>query len=303
MNEPFPLHRFLHPRYWPTWLGLGLLWLVVQLPQPGRLRVGRWLGALMYVLLPRRRHIAAVNLGLCFPELGEAERRRLLRAHHASLGMMLIEMGMHWWLPDRRLRGLADYEGLEHLDTALRQGKGVILLAAHFTTLEIGGRLLLLKRPFHPMYRHARNALIDEMMRRGRTRRAGKVIHRDDVRGMLRSLKQNMPVWYAPDQNYGREHSIFVPFFGVPAATIVATSRLARVSGAPVVPFFQRRMRDGRYRLCLSPALEDFPSGDLERDARRINALIEQEIRLAPEQYLWVHRRFKTRPEGGPGVY
>lgn len=303
MTTRFPIRRFLHPRYWPTWLSLGLLWLVIQLPQSMRVRVGRLLGWLMYYAMPGRRRIAEVNLRLCFPELPAAERQRLVKANHASLGMMLIEMGMTWWLPDARLRGLVDFEGLENLDAALAQGKGAILLAGHFTTLEIGARLLTLKRPIHPMYRPAKNALVDEVMRRGRERAADKVISRGDIRAMLRSLKQNVPVWYAPDQNYGREHSIFVPFFNIPASTIVATSRLAKMSGAPVVPFFQRRLRDGRYRLYLLPAMEQFPSANVEKDTRRINALIEQQIRQMPDQYLWVHRRFKTRPEGEPGVY
>ncbi len=302
-ESPFPVSRFLAPRFWPGWLGLGLLWLAAQLPRRPRLWAGALFGRLLWWLLPRRRRIATVNLNLCFPALSEAERRRLLRHHFASLGMMLVELAMSWWLSDARLRGLAGIEGIEHFDRALEQGRGVILLSAHLTTMEIGGRLLLLERDFHPMYRESKNPLFETVMHRGRARHADKAIRRGDIRGMLKSLKQNVGVWYAPDQDYGMDKSSFAPFFGVPAATITATSRLAAMSGAPVVPFFQQRLDDGRYRLYFLPALEGFPGEDPVADAARINALIEKQIRQMPEQYLWVHRRFKNRPEGEPGVY
>ena len=180
----------------------------------------------------------------------------------------------------------------------------MILLSAHFTSLEIGGRLLALRAPFHVLYREHKNPVFESVMRRARERHFEKAIPREDMRGLLRSLKENRAVWYAPDQNYGGEHSVYVPFFGVPAATITTTSRIARISGAAVVPFFPRRLGHGRgYRLILHPPLEDFPGEDPAADAARINRLIEAEIRKAPEQYLWVHRRFKTHPDGKNVLY
>ncbi|MGA7801373.1 MAG: LpxL/LpxP family Kdo(2)-lipid IV(A) lauroyl/palmitoleoyl acyltransferase [Gammaproteobacteria bacterium] len=296
-------HLF-HPRYWPTWLGLGLMWCLAQLPFAWQLGIGRAIGTLLERVSPRRRHIAAVNLALCFPDSTEAERRALLHGHFQSLGIGVVETAMSWWTPEHRLREHARIEGLEHLQRAHDAGKGVILLSGHFTTLEIGGRLLALHAPFHVHYREHKNPVFDAVMKRAREARFEKAIPRGNMRAMVRSLKDNTAVWYAPDQNYGAEHSVFVPFFGVPAATITATSRLARMTGAAVVPFFQERLPDTQgYRLTLLPALEDFPTGDDDADARRVNAIIEEAILRAPAQYLWTHRRFKTRPPGAASVY
>ncbi len=280
------------------------MWLIAQLPYRAQLGIGAILGGLMYHASPRHRHITAVNLRLCFPELSAPERATLLRRHFGSLCMGVVETAMSWWTPDKKLRRLAHIEGMEHLERAKKMGKGVILLSAHFTTLEIGGHLLAMHTPFHAMYREHKNPLFDAVMRRARERRFEQAIPRRDVRAFLGSLKMGLPVWYAPDQNYGRKHSVFVPFFGVPAATNTSTSRLAHLSGAPVVPFFQIRLPHGQgYQLNIYPALENFPSGDITQDTLRVNQLIEQQIRRAPEQYLWVHRRFKTRPPGESDVY
>jgi KDO2-lipid IV(A) lauroyltransferase len=291
-------------RHGVTWLAAGLLWGVTRLPYGWQLAIGRGLGRLIRTLARDRRSIAWTNLGLCFPALTDDERQRLLDAHFASLGIALVETALGWWGSDRRLGKLATLTGLEHLDAALRQGRGAILLSAHFTTLEIGGRLLSLHAPFHVLYRSHKNPVIETLQRRSRRRRFEKAIPRDDLRGLLASLKRNRPVWYAPDQDFGSDNSVFVPFFGIPAATLTATSRLARVSGAPVVPFFPRRLPGARgYELTLLPTLEGFPGEDVEQDTRRITSLIEERIRQQPEQYLWVHRRFKTRPPGEPPVY
>ena len=296
--------RFLAPRYWPTWLGLGMLRVLALLPFAWQVRIGAAVGRLALRFSPHRRHITRVNLELCFPALDDAQRQALLIKHFESLGIGMLETALSWWGAPGRLRPLTRIEGLEHLHAALAKGKGVILLSAHFTTLEIGGRLLAQHAPFHVMYREHKNALFEAVMKRARERHYEKAIERSDIRGMLRSLKGNHPVWYAPDQNYGREHSVFVPFFGVPAATITATSRLAHMSGAAVVPFFQERLPGAAgYRLRLWPALADFPGADIEQDTRRINAVIEAQIRRVPEQYLWTHRRFKTRPGNTPDPY
>ena len=299
--EPRVRYRIRHGF---TWLAAGLLWGVTRLPYPWQLAIGRGLGRLIQRLARRRRYIALTNLRLCFSALTDDEHQRLLNAHFSSLGIALVETALGWWGSDRRLGKLATLTGLEHLQAALRQGRGAILLSAHFTTLEIGGRLLALRAPFHVLYRSHKNPVIETLQLRARRRRFEKAIPRDDLRGLLASLKRNRPVWYAPDQDFGSDNSVFVPFFGIPAATLTATSRLARVSGAPVVPFFPRRLSGARgYELTLLPALEGFPGDDVEQDTRRITSLIEERIRQQPEQYLWVHRRFKTRPPGEPPVY
>ena len=281
-----------------------ILYLCAYLPLPVLHGIGTCIGWVLVHTRNRSRHTSEINISLCFPELSGRDRHRLLDAHFASIGIALVETALGWWGPDRRLGKLATLTGHEHLQAALQQGRGAILLSAHFTTLEIGGRLLSLYTPFHVLYRSHKNPVIETLQRRSRRRRFEKAIPRGDPRAMLASLKQNRPVWYAPDQDHGIENSLFVPFFGIPAATLTATSRLARVSGAPVVPFFQRRLPGARgYELTLLPALEDFPGENIEQDTRCIMKLIETRIRQQPEQYLWVHRRFKTRPPGEPPVY
>lgn len=263
------------------------------------------LGNALRMLLKRRRTIAWTNLRLCFPELSDAERLALLKEHFESLGMGAVETAMCWWTPAERLHRLAHVDGLENLHRALEDGKGVILLSAHFTTTEIGARLLHLYIPFHASYRRHNNPLFETVMRRAREAHCQTAIPRGDIRAFLRSLKRNVPVWYAPDQNAGRRHDIvFAPFFGIPAATITATSRLARMSGAAVVPYFPQRLAGGKgYKIAVLPALDDFPGSDMQRDTRRINQIIEDAVQRAPAQYLWVHRRFKTRPEGEASLY
>ena len=304
MDRPVFHTYFLHPRFWPLWLGLGLLWLIAQLPYKALLLLGRGLGALMYSLARSRRQIAARNLGLCFPHMTAAERKALLKENFASTGITFFEMAIAWWWPAKRLRRLGSVEGLEHLRQAEADGQGVILMALHFTTLEMGGGLLGLEQGVYGMYRPHKNPLFDYVQRCGREQRLLGVIGRDDVRGMLKLLRGGGIVWYAPDQDYGAQRSIFVPLFGVPAATVTATSKFARMGRAQVIPFTQQRLANGQgYRVQIHPPLRDFPTDNEEADCLRINQWVEQAINACPEQYLWAHRRFKTRPQGEPKLY
>ena len=303
MPATLPSRLYL-PRYWPTWLMLGSLWCITRLPFAWQLVPGCIIGQLALRLGRRRRHIARTNLKLCFPELDDREQRRLLSEHFSSLGIALVEFALSWWGSDKKLESLAEIHGLEHLQSALQEGNGVILLSAHFTTLEIGGRLLARHAPFHVLYREHKNPVIEHVMGKARTRLYEKAIPRGDMKALLKSLKENRAVWYAPDQDHGITNSVFVPFFGNPAATLTTTSRIAAISGARVVPFFQRRLPGRRgYVLELLPALDDFPGNDTAGDTARIMQLIEAQVRQQPAQYLWAHRRFKTRPAGEPQVY
>ena len=306
MDRPRFRAYFLHPRFWLLWLGLGLLWLLVQLPYAALLRLGRVLGALMYRVAGSRRRIARRNLELCFPALDEAARERLLKDNFASTGIAFFEMAMSWWWPRARLQRLAHIEGLEHLQAAQAEGRGVILMALHFTTLEIGAALLGQRHTIDGMYREHKNPLFDYIQRRGRERHNldASAIEREDVRGMLKVLRAGRAIWYAPDQDYGRKQSLFVPLFGIPAATVTATTKFARLGRALVLPFTQERLADGSgYRLVIHPPLADFPGESEEADCLRINRWVEQVVSATPEQYLWAHRRFKTRPEGEAGLY
>lgn len=306
MDRPQFRVYFLHPRFWLLWLGMGLLWLLVQLPYRWLLVLGRGLGWLMYHLAGARRHIIERNLELCFPQLSAAARQSLLRENFASTGMAFFETAMGWFWSRRRLAGLAHIEGLELLKQAQADGQGVILMAMHFTTLEIGAALLGQVHTIDGMYREHKNPAFDYIQRRGRERHNldATAIERDDVRSMLKVLRSGRAIWYAPDQDYGAQHSVFVPLFGIQAATVTATSKFARLGKAIVVPFTQCRLADGRgYQLTIHPPLADFPGESEEADCLRINQWIETAIGQHPEQYLWAHRRFKTRPPGEPKLY
>lgn len=282
------------PRYWPSWFLIGLFRATASLPWPWQLAIGRLIGRGARRFAHRRRAITRHNLGLCFPAMSEAERDRLLREHFASLGTGLIETANAWWKSSSWLRSHMRIEGLERLEAALDEGRGALLLTAHFTTLEMGAQMLCAAAPTTGVYRHHQNPIVDRVMQAGRLAHGGKLCQRGDLRCLLRALRAGSPVWFAPDQAYLRAHSLTVPFFGAPAPTNPATGRIAQASGAPVLPFFVRRLaRGGRYLISIEAPLADFPSGDAESDARRVNAVLEAGIRRVPAQYLWSHDRFK----------
>ena len=299
-----PLYRFIAPRYWPTWLGLGLLRVLCLLPHGAVLRVGRTLGRLALRAAGKRRAIVARNLELCFPELSADERRSLVRRHFEALGMSVMEMGLGRWASDQRLTALTKIDGIDHILDAINRGRGVILLSAHFTTLEISGRILKLHiPPFDAVYRRNRSEFITEVLRTGRERSAAQTIEKRDIKAMVRSLRQGRVVWYAPDQSYSRKGAEVIPFFGVPCMHTTATSTLARLGDAVVIPYFPERLPDGRYRIHVLPPLDDVPSDDLVADTMKYVRVLEAHIRRVPEQYFWIHRKFKDLPEGYPDYY
>lgn len=292
------------PRYWPTALGLALLRVLEPLPYPMLIALGAALGTVVRWLPLSFVPIARRNLELCLPELDGAARERLLRAHFRSLGISLFETAMAWWASDARIRRLTRVEGLEHLRRALEGGHGAILLSAHFTTLEIGCRAFTLAHPVSIMYRPTKNALLGRFLAHNRARHTRGAIPRDDIRTLVATLGANEAVWYAPDQSFRKKGAEMVPFFGIPAATNTATSRLAKMTRAAVLPYFPERLPGARgYRMRILEPLKDFPSGDRVADAARFNALIEAHIRKVPEQYLWIHRRFKGLTPDYPRYY
>lgn len=293
-----PLYLFWTPRYWLAWLAILLLRLIVWLPHRLRLACGRALGRLACYLLRARRRVARRNLELCFTELDAQELDRLTQRHFESLGMGIVELGMAWWCSEQEVQKLVTVEGIEHMHAALAQQHGALMLSGHFAAAEFAGRALVpLLPPIAAMYRPSDNLLNDQIMRRCRGSAVAELITKDSVRRLLKVLQANQPVWYAPDQAYNRRGTVVVPFFDEPAVTNTAISQIARVSKAPVVPFVPVRLADGSgYLMKFLPALSEFPSGDAEADAMRINRLLEEQIRPMPEQYFWVHRRFKGRP-------
>jgi Kdo2-lipid IVA lauroyltransferase/acyltransferase len=299
-----PLHHFWEPRHWPAWLGLGLLRLSCFLPYRVQLGLGRAIGRFAHALGRERRAVARRNLELCFPELTDADRGRLVRAHFEALGASLIELALGRWASDAKLLGMTRIEGAQHIREALDRGHGVILLSAHFTALEISGRVLALNcPPFDAVFRKNRSEFLTEILRTSREKSARDTIDKNDIKSMVRSLREGAPVWYAPDQSYDRKQSALLPFFGVPAMTNTATGTLARLGRAVAIPFFPRRLPEGGYVLSILPPIEGLPGDDPVEDTRKYVAILEQQIRLAPEQYYWVHRKFKNRPEPLPDVY
>ena len=266
--------------------------------------IGRLIGYVAHAAGGTRRAIVRRNIELCFPELTPAERDTLAKAHFLALGMSLIEMGLGRWGSDKIHRKLGRLEGIEHLNSALESGKGIILLSAHFTTLEIMGRVLALNcPPFDAVYRKNRSEFITEIQRTGRERSADDTIEKRDIKKMVRNLRKGRPIWYAPDQSYNRKGSGVVEFFGVPSMHTTATSTLARLGKAVTLPFFPRRLADGSYVFRILPPLENSPGDDDLEDTRKYVSVLEEHVRSCPEQYLWIHRKFKNLPSGYPDYY
>lgn len=293
-----------HPRYWLTWLGLGIFYLLVQLPYAWLLSIGRSLGKLLYKINPKYSRIAKINLQLCFPEMSEQARDELLRKHLVSFATGILEMGMGWWWSKKRLLKFKHFEGLENLETVAKQNRGVIILSAHFTSIQICARMMGLTYPFNTIYREQRNRVIAALLHYYENRDFQKRIHRHDVRQTLKVLKNKEILWYALDQDYGTKHGVFAPFFGVPAATITMPNRYAKNANAAVIFGSYQRLANGKgYKLLLTPPVENYPSDDDVYDATRYNQFLEQAILANPEQYWWGYKRFRTRPQGEKEVY
>jgi len=290
-----------------------LLFLVAQLPFSWQMRLGRLLGRLLFRLMKTRRYIAERNIELCFPEYTAAQRHALVLRHFETNGMTLFETGMAWFMPYWRLRKRFVVKGQAHwqaIQNALYQdryqGKGALIIAMHFNTLEITNVAINRLFTMSMSYRPHNNPVYDFVQRRGRERHNphSVAVDRGNVRGMIKAMKQGAWMWYAADQDYGPKVSEFIPWFGIPAATVSAPPRLAAMADVPVVAMTYRRLpNDQGYEICFKPAWDDFPSGDKYVDLQRLNDYFEQAIRENPEEYLWVHRRFKTRPPGREKLY
>ncbi len=289
---------YLHPRYWLTWLGIGLLRAIILLPWKVQMAIGHGIGLILFYLLKKRRLISCINLQLAFPKLDREQRAKLTKKHFISLAQSLFDSSLAWWGSDKRLHSLTTIEGSQYLSDAKKTNKGIVLLSAHFNSLEIGPRVIGMQTELHVMYRPHQNPLIDELVTQARTKQYGKAIAKDNMRGMIQSLKHGKLFWYAQDQKPpSNKYSIFSPFFNVATPTNTALSRIVKISNASVVPFFTVREKQG-YKLIFLPALDNFPSDDLQADTDRINKIIESQIKQYPEQYLWAHQRFRDAPDG-----
>lgn len=299
------LIEYAHPRYWTAWLAITLMKIGAQLPWRIRIALGSAIGCLIYHCVKRRRHIADTNIRLCFPELSNIKRQALVKRIFRANGIGILETATAWCCSPEKMRRRVVFKGTDHMRAALAEGKGALIIGIHFSTLDLGGALHSLFFDADVVYRPHDNPVFERFMTQARRHIFGCAIDRHDLRGVVKRIKSGHAVWYSPDQDFGRDVSVFAPFFGVEAASIKLTAKIARMTGAPVMPLiFHRNDDDNTYTLEYLPALKNFPSGDDVADATCINAVIEQAIRRHPEQYLWLHRRFKTRPhKDDPDLY
>jgi lipid A biosynthesis lauroyl/palmitoleoyl acyltransferase len=303
--EPRFQARFLAPRYWPIWLLLAFIAAGRVVPRRAWGLVGAAFGELYYRLSRKRREVARVNVELCFPEMNRLTRERLVRRHFHVYAQCLLDMGLVWWARPRFLDQYIKVDGLDHYRAALGKGRPVILLTGHFAGLDIAGPMISRHHPQVGLIKPVQNRLVDWWLARGRRRFAGRVYLRDKgLRPIVRALQSGYGFYYLPDEDFGPERSVFVPFLGTVAATITALSRLAHITGAAVLPTSVERVssREG-YRVRIGPALADFPGGDDREDAARMNAALGEMVRRAPEQYMWTFKYFRTRPGGEASPY
>lgn len=306
MSNVIPLNArdFLAPRYWPLWLAFGVLRLMAMLPIRWTQAIGSGLGITVYRLVPSRRRVARINIRQAYPDYSEEQIRELNMASFRSLGISVFEFAQSWWRDRDYMRSICEVEGKQHLDDALAKGKGVILLTGHFTTLEIGAMLIGLYTPLNGVYKKAHNPMFNAFMAHYRSTYGEELIENKNVRALIRGLRRGRATWFAPDQDFADQDIVFTPFLGGIASTLTATARMAEMTGADVVPFYPLRLKNGRgYRLVILPALDNFPSDDINIDSARINKAIEEMVYANPEQYGWVHKRFKHRPPGSPPIY
>lgn len=294
---------YLAPKYWPTWLSLGLLRIVVFFPLPVIEFFGSILGKLIYIALPERRRVTDINLRIAFPDAADSEIIRLRKLCFKNMGIAAFELAFSWW-QDKRLLDLCEVEGLEHITKIQKEGRGVIILTAHFTCLEIGGPVLNHYVPFQVMYKRAHNKLFDAFMRYHRARLYKAIVDYHKPITMIKGLKKGNAAWYAPDQDFSGKDMVYIPFFGVQASALTAPARFAQMTNAAVVPYYILRKPNGKgYKLVILAPLENFPGGNTEEDALVVNQTLEHLIMQNPEQYLWAHKRYKNRPEGEASVY
>ena len=300
----FKARDYCSPKYWPMWCIIGMLRLVSWLPFRVELSIGRLVGRIIFLIAGSRKKIVDINLAHCLPEKSEDERNRIKMQFFQNIGISLVEIAMCWWWEADKLKPIVEIEGREHLDAVMASGRGAILLTGHFTSLEIGARLLALYMPVQVMYRTQRNELFDSFLYTRRNSYFVNTVSRKNTRQLIKGIKDKIPTWYAPDQDFRHERNVFAPFLGVTTATITASSRMAQSSGAAMLPYYPERKKDGTgYILRIDPPLENFPSGDDYQDASAINHSIEKYVRLFPENYMWIHQRFKTRPPGEAPFY
>jgi KDO2-lipid IV(A) lauroyltransferase len=296
-------NSFWHPIFWPTWLGFAIVWICAYLPWPVKYRLGKLIGLFILRVAHSRRKVTEKNIQLCFPELNPVDQKNLVRDVFIQNGIGLFETATAWFRPKEKLRPITVVKNGHYMQDAIDQGKGVIILGTHVSTLDLAGAVSGQFYDIDIFYRKHNNPLFEHIMTRCREKIYRDTIDKKDLKKAIRTLRKGNILWYTPDQDFGPKVSVFAPFFGVEAATVSITGRLAKMTGSVPLPVSISRTADNKYQLEFFPPLTDYPSGDDIADATRINEVLEKVIRMHPDQYMWMHRRFKTRPEGEASLY
>lgn len=304
-DKALQLTSYLSPKYWLLWIAIGLLRLSALLPTSVTQRFGSLLGSILYKLASSRRHAAEINIKQAFPNYSQNEINSLNKKAFKSLGISVFEMGTAWFGNKKSLQQQCQIEGKQYLDQAIEKNKPIILLTGHFTTLEIGSRLISFYcENFSGVYKKAKNPLFNAIMVRQRLTYCAGLVENKNVRSIIRGLKECRPTWFAPDQDFKHQDIVFTPFLGGTASTLTATARFSKMTNASVIPFYPVRLDKGKgFKLVILPAIENFPTEDIVADSARVNKTIEDMVYQHPEQYLWLHKRFKTQPNGHKSIY
>lgn len=305
IDKSLQFRTYLSPKYWPLWFAIGLLRLIALLPTPIIHKSGSALGMLIYRLMPSRRRVARINIRQAYPDYDKQQIDTLNKAAFKNMGISIFEIGTAWFADSEGLKQHCEIEGKQHLDAALATNKGIILLTGHFTTLEIGSRLMgFYCDKYNGVYKRAHNPMFNAVMVHYRSKFGDDLIETKNGRAIIRGLKKGHATWFAPDQDFSRQEIVFTPFLGGIASTLTATSKMARMTGAIVLPFYQVRLEQGKgFKLIVLPPLNDFPTKDIDVDSARVNKAIEGMVYDCPEQYLWSHKRFKTQPDRNIDFY
>ena len=294
--------NFIHPKYFPTWILILLMRVGVFIPFRLQVFVGKMIGKLIYPIMSEFRNIAYSNISNCFPEKKQPQVTLLVKQHFEAIGISLFETANAYYASDKKIKKMLTINNEQYFIEALKKEGGIILLCSHFMPLMLGSRALLIKHTIANIYRPQNNQLFDQVMVKGYVKNGAVMIKNTDTRSILKAINNSLPIWYAPDQDLGKNNSIFAPLFGIQTATASATSRLAKNNNTRVIPYSFIRTKHG-YEMSFDKPLKNYPSGDAIKDASETNQILEKQILKNPEQYLWIHRRFKTRPEGEENFY
>ena len=294
--------KFIHPKFFPTWILILLMRVGVFIPFSAQVIIGRTIGKVMYPLMSKLRSTAYSNISHCFPEKKQSQVNALVKSHFEAIGISLFETANAYYASDKKIIKLLTTKNEHFFKDALKQEGGIILLCAHFMPLMLGSRALLINHTIANIYRPQNNKLFDQAMVKGYKNHGAVMIKSTDIRSIVKAINNSLPIWYAPDQDLGEKNSVFALLFGIPTATASATARLAKNNNTRVIPYSFIRTKKG-YEMSFEEPLQNFPSNNPVDDATTTNMILEKQIKKTPEQYLWIHRRFKTRPEGAKNFY